>query len=127
HTWLASHTGPMDSSTKALGARPCPAPPAVRSQKPAPKSAPPNTAYKTTPANRITATDVLTFPAPGLPPGRSGPGRCAPSRCGLGCGRTVGHGDVLPPPPHRSQHIDGRRSHNGVDHQRGAEEQPDVA
>jgi hypothetical protein len=44
HTWLASHTGPIERSTRPLGAAPCSAPPAVRSQKPAPKSAPPNSA-----------------------------------------------------------------------------------
>src|SRR5581483_5177334 len=40
HTWLASHTGPRDASIKARTSR---RDPAVRSQNPAPKSAPPNT------------------------------------------------------------------------------------
>src|SRR6478672_2266738 len=43
-TWLASHTGPIEWSTKARGLSPRRAPPAVRSQKPAPKSAPPKRA-----------------------------------------------------------------------------------
>jgi len=44
HTWLASHTGPIEWSMTARGRVPRWAPPATRSQKPAPKSAPPNTA-----------------------------------------------------------------------------------
>ena len=43
-TWLASHTGPIEWSMSARGRSPRSAPPATRSQKPAPKSAPPNTA-----------------------------------------------------------------------------------
>ena len=43
-TWLASQTGPMARSMSARGRLPAPAPPAVRSQKPAPKSAPPSSA-----------------------------------------------------------------------------------
>jgi hypothetical protein len=43
-TWLASQTGPMERSMTARGRRPRSAPPAVRSQNPAPKSAPPKTA-----------------------------------------------------------------------------------
>jgi len=43
-TWLASHTGPMEWAMTARGAAPRSGPPAVRSQKPAPKSAPPNSA-----------------------------------------------------------------------------------
>src|SRR6476659_247341 len=44
-TWLASHTGPIACSITARGRAPRCAPPAIRSQNPAPKSAPPNTAY----------------------------------------------------------------------------------
>ncbi len=44
HTWLASHTGPIEWSMTVRGRAPRAAPPAIRSQKPAPKSAPPNTA-----------------------------------------------------------------------------------
>ena len=44
HTWLASQTGPMERSMRPLGRRPRSAPPAVRSQNPAPKSAPPKMA-----------------------------------------------------------------------------------
>ena len=43
-TWLASHTGPIEWSMIARGRSPFSAPPAVRSQNPAPKSAPPNSA-----------------------------------------------------------------------------------
>ena len=44
HTWLASHTGPIACCATARGRRPRSAPPATRSQNPAPKSAPPNSA-----------------------------------------------------------------------------------
>ncbi len=59
-TWLASHTGPIDWSISRRGRSPRAAPPATRSQKPAPKSAPPNSAYAVTAANSKTATAVLT-------------------------------------------------------------------
>ena len=44
HTWFASHTGPIEWSMTSRGRFPRCAPPAVRSQKPAPKSAPPKIA-----------------------------------------------------------------------------------
>jgi hypothetical protein len=43
-TWFASHTGVIARSMSARGRSPRSGPPASRSQKPAPKSAPPNTA-----------------------------------------------------------------------------------
>ena len=43
-TWFASQTGPIEWSTSARGRAPRSAPPAVRSQNPVPKSAPPNRA-----------------------------------------------------------------------------------
>ena len=43
-TWLASHTGPIEWSTTLRARFPRSAPPAMRSQNPAPKSAPPNSA-----------------------------------------------------------------------------------
>ena len=43
-TWFASHTGPIEWSMSARGRSPRSAPPAMRSQNPAPKSAPPNSA-----------------------------------------------------------------------------------
>ena len=43
-TWLASHTGVIDSSISARGSRPRRSPPASRSHRPPPKSAPPSTA-----------------------------------------------------------------------------------
>ena len=42
-TWLASQSGDIDRLIIARTGAPRSAPPAVRSQKPAPKSAPPNT------------------------------------------------------------------------------------
>ena len=42
--WFASQTGPIASAMSARGRRPRAVPPARRSQKPAPKSAPPKTA-----------------------------------------------------------------------------------
>ena len=39
-TWLASHTGPIEWSITSRGRFPRSAPPATRSQNPAPKSAP---------------------------------------------------------------------------------------
>ena len=47
HTWLASHTG-ADRVVDHLAGRSPAAPPATRSQNPAPKSAPPKTAYAVT-------------------------------------------------------------------------------
>src|SRR5579883_1284664 len=44
HTWLASHTGPMECSILARMRSPLADRPALRSQKPAPKSAPPSRA-----------------------------------------------------------------------------------
>ena len=43
-TWLASQTGPIAQSIRSRTRRPRSPPPAVRLQKPPPKSAPPNTA-----------------------------------------------------------------------------------
>ena len=43
-TWLASHTGLIDRCTMPRTRPPRAAPPAVRSQNPAPRSAPPKTA-----------------------------------------------------------------------------------
>ena len=43
-TWFASQTGPIEWSMSARGRSPRSAPPAMRSQNPAPKSAPPKTA-----------------------------------------------------------------------------------
>lgn len=44
HTWFASHTGPMARSMSVRGFWPRIVPPAIRSQRPPPRSAPPNTA-----------------------------------------------------------------------------------
>jgi hypothetical protein len=43
-TWLASHTGVIEASIRARGARPRRVVPASRSHRPPPKSAPPSTA-----------------------------------------------------------------------------------
>ena len=58
-TWFASQTGPIEWSISARGRSPRRAPPATRSQNPAPKSAPPNSAYAVTPKNSTTATALL--------------------------------------------------------------------
>src|SRR4029078_272109 len=45
-TWFASHTGPIDLSMSRRGRSPRSAPPATRSQNPAPQSAPPKIAQE---------------------------------------------------------------------------------
>ena len=60
HTWLPSQMGPIEWSITSRGRSPRVAPPATRSQNPAPKSAPPKTAYITTARSSSTATVVLT-------------------------------------------------------------------
>ena len=55
-TWLASQTGPIAQSISSRGRRPRSPPPASRLQSPAPKSAPPNTAYIVAPVQSTTAT-----------------------------------------------------------------------
>ena len=78
HTWLASQTGPIAQSTSSRGRRPRAPPPASRLHSPAPKSAPPKTAYIVTPIRRTTATAsawlTRTLPARDRPAGRH-PGR----------------------------------------------------
>src|SRR4051812_34187045 len=69
HTWFASQTGPIEWSMSARGRSPRLAPPASRSQKPAPKSAPPKIAYAVTPKNSTTATASAQLT--GLGPGPS--------------------------------------------------------
>ena len=76
-TWLASQTGVIDSSIRARGARPRAVVPASRSHRPAPKSAPPSTAYKVIPARRIPPTTSAAISAPFHQPPRS---------CGSGFG-----------------------------------------
>ena len=57
-TWLASQTGPIAEST-SLRARSARSPlPPTSDQNPAPKSAPPKTAYSVAPTQRIAAADV---------------------------------------------------------------------
>ncbi len=58
-TWFASHTGAMEWSITSRGRSPRSAPPATRSQNPAPKSAPPKIAYIVTAMNRTIAAVVL--------------------------------------------------------------------
>src|SRR5262245_28467654 len=52
HTWLASQTGPIAQSISSRGRLER----ANRLQNPAPKSAPPNTAYAVTPVHNMAAT-----------------------------------------------------------------------
>ena len=64
-TWLASQTGPIAESIIWRGRRPRSPPPASRLQRPAPKSAPPKTAYIVTPTKSTTATaSALLIRAP---------------------------------------------------------------
>ncbi len=74
HTWLASHTGPIAQSMSSRGRRPASLPPASRLQTPAPKSAPPKTAYIVTPMSRTTATASALLTAR-RPPRRPPAGR----------------------------------------------------
>ena len=70
-TWLASQTGPIAQSISSRGRRPRDPPPASRLHSPAPKSAPPKTAYIVTPIQSTTATaSALLTPVP--PSSRSG-------------------------------------------------------
>ncbi len=64
HTWFASQTGPIEWAMTARGRSPRSAPPAIRSQNPAPKSAPANTAYAVIPKNSTTATVSGIRPRP---------------------------------------------------------------
>ena len=56
HTWLASQTGPIAQSISSRARRARSPPPATRLQKPAPKSAPANTAYIVAPTHSTAAT-----------------------------------------------------------------------
>jgi len=66
-TWFASHTGPIEWSMTARGRSPFFAPPAMRSQNPAPKSAPPKSAYAVMAKNSTMGTasaSVTAHPPP---------------------------------------------------------------
>ena len=64
-TWLASQTGPIAQSISSRGRRPRDPLPAARLHSPAPKSAPPKTAYIVTPTQSTTATaSALLTPDP---------------------------------------------------------------
>ena len=91
HTWLASQTGPIAQSISSRARRPRSPPPATRLQKPAPKSAPPNTAYIVAPTHSTAATAsavLIAAPPAERPVGHVGvrprPRRAsgAPSRAG---------------------------------------------
>ena len=72
-TWLASQTGPIAQSISSRGRRPRSPRPRAGSRDPAPKSAPPKTAYIVAPIQRTTATAVaLLIRQP--PAARSGGG-----------------------------------------------------
>ncbi len=66
-TWLASQTGPIAQSTRSRARRPRAPREATRLQNPAPKSAPPNTAYALMPttSTAATASAVLMMDPPG--------------------------------------------------------------
>ena len=76
-TWLASHTGPIAQSMSSRGRRPASGPPASRLHRPAPKSAPPKTAYIVTPDQQDHRDGVGAAhraPSAGTAPGRPGAG-----------------------------------------------------
>ena len=73
HTWLASQTGPIAQSINARGRRPPSPPPASRLQTPAPKSAPPKTAYIVAPTRRTPATASASLMSASPPPRESAP------------------------------------------------------
>ena len=72
-TWLASQTGPIAQSISSRGRRPRSPPPASRLHSPAPKSAPPKTAYIVTPIRRIDG-DRVGLAHPEAPAARSAGG-----------------------------------------------------
>ncbi len=114
-TWFASHTGPIEWLITERGSCPRSAPPAVRSQNPAPKSAPPNSAYAVIPTIRMTATTSLTGPAPSAAVRR---------RCRSRAVRSAVVGLVLTlpePPAHQPEHEHERDADADVEreHRRG--------
>ena len=76
-TWLASQTGPIAESIICRGRRPRSPPPASRLQSPAPKSAPPKTAYIVNPTKRTMATASASL-MPAAPRVSGHPARTAP-------------------------------------------------
>ena len=64
-TWLASQTGPIAESISRRARSPRSPLPPTSDQNPAPKSAPPKTAYRVAPTQRIAATtSALLTPSP---------------------------------------------------------------
>ena len=120
-TWLASHTGPIAQSMSSRGRRPRSLPPASRLQTPAPKSAPPKTAYIVTPISSTTATAsaLLTArrPRDGRRQGVVGPVRHV----------VLVLVRLAPPPRHRPQRDDQHRAQHDVERDHGDERHPDPA
>ena len=124
-TWFASHTGPIEWLITGRGAPPRSAPPAVRSQNPAPKSAPPNSAYAVIPTIRITATTSLTGPSSWR--SASVGDAAAARRLRTRAARAVDLGLRSPSPEpaaHQPQHQDQRDADPRVDHQDREERDP---
>jgi hypothetical protein len=90
-TWLASQTGLIDSSISRLGSCPRRSPPASRSHRPPPKSAPPSTAYKVTEASRMPPTAAAAVMAR---PGRECGLAARKERRSPGCRRGASAGRV---------------------------------
>ena len=122
-TWLASQTGPIAQSISSRGRRPRSPPPASRLQRPAPKSAPPKTAYIVAPIHEDDGDGVRAAhrePLRGDSRGRRPcPGRTARRR----------RPAVLAPPAprHRPQRDDQRRAERGVERHDRGERDPDAA
>ena len=119
HTWLASQTGPMAQSINSRGRLPRRSPPASRLQNPAPKSAPPNTAYIIAPVQSTIATTsaVLTRSPPPAPP--------VGARVRAVGGVLVGVVLGAPPPRHRPQRDDQGQPEHDVEPDDERERDPD--
>src|SRR5687768_740398 len=104
----------------ARGRAPRAAPPATRSQNPAPKSAPANTAYALTATNNTTATASATD------------GLCFLRRLRQGLARAVRDvavdqlGLAPEPPAHAPEHEDDRRRESQIDDHDDDERDPDA-
>ena len=120
-TWLASQTGPIAQSISSRGRRPRSPPPASRLHSPAPKSAPPKTAYIVAPIQRTTATAVALLIRP--------PRRQVRGRARLRAVRPVVVLAVVaaPAPRHRPQRDDQRHAERDVEADDQPEGDPDAA
>src|SRR5262245_1146606 len=125
-TWFASQTGPIEWSTTLRAFLPRSAPPAIRSQKPAPKSAPPNSAYAVMPKNSTTAMTSLIAAAPGGDRHLLGFGVGRRDRLARAVRRVVVARVALGPeaPAHGAQDQDQRDGHGDVEDRDHEERRP---